>query len=479
MFNDRKASFKTPPQAVKEALISQEARRNRALEEQKRRRAERIDSTRQLDILADLSLGHSDNEADEDEDPNGQPDVVREGIGHFAGMLPPALNTPNLVLGESDEPLAPEINMQTTQEKRRPKNKRKGKGRAPQQQQHEQSAGAPQGSGARLRGTGKSKGKNAKPSKWADKCMYAELLEMKEGGFDASADLRDGIPEDIETGWVAVTPVPTGKRCLAVTHQTSGIAGVVPNTTLRSRVLGKALMKPFPSTLPPQTVLDCIIDDNWRDNGILHVLDVITWKGQDIGDCETPFRFWWRDTRLSELPSFPPPPNAATEPNATTDSSPAPARYEFPHPTTFAPIPYHTDTALSHLLSTLIPLTRAPRSISITVPVFPSASDSTSGEGAMDLDGPSAAPLVQLQHTHTSIAPDGLLLYVAQAAYEPGTSPLSVWVPLRAYQTREEAQAHAGTSVAESPLDVFERLVRRRLALGSAHQGTPEIEMAP
>ena len=49
-------------------------------------------------------------------------------------------------------------------------------------------------------------------------------------------------------------------------------------------------MKPFPSTLPPQTVLDCILDDNWRDNGVLHVLDVISWKGQDVADCETPFR---------------------------------------------------------------------------------------------------------------------------------------------------------------------------------------------
>ena len=66
---------------------------------------------------------------------------------------------------------------------------------------------------------------------------------------------------------------------------------LVPNTTLRSRVLGKALMKPFPSTLPPQTVLDCILDYNWRHNGILHVLDVVTWKGQDLGDCETPFRY--------------------------------------------------------------------------------------------------------------------------------------------------------------------------------------------
>ncbi len=49
-------------------------------------------------------------------------------------------------------------------------------------------------------------------------------------------------------------------------------------------------MKPFPSSLPPHTVLDCILDDNWRSNGILHILDVIKWKGQDIADCETPFR---------------------------------------------------------------------------------------------------------------------------------------------------------------------------------------------
>lgn len=49
-------------------------------------------------------------------------------------------------------------------------------------------------------------------------------------------------------------------------------------------------MLPFPSNLPPQTILDCILDPNWRDNGILHVLDVLQWKGQDVGDCETPFR---------------------------------------------------------------------------------------------------------------------------------------------------------------------------------------------
>lgn len=51
------------------------------------------------------------------------------------------------------------------------------------------------------------------------------------------------------------------------------------------------LLPRFPSSLPPLTILDCILDVDWRTNGILHVLDVLKWKGQDVADCETPFRF--------------------------------------------------------------------------------------------------------------------------------------------------------------------------------------------
>lgn len=160
--------------------------------------------------------------------------------------------------------------------------------------------------------TKKKRKTKSKPNKWADKCMYAELLEMTadDPWVENTDDIKnDGLPSNLETGWVAVGPVPVGKRCLAVTHQSSGIAGVgvfpklilsvlgsitcfliVPNTTLRSRLLGKVLIQRFPSVLPPLTVLDCILDSNWRENGILHVLDVVKWKGQDISDCESSFR---------------------------------------------------------------------------------------------------------------------------------------------------------------------------------------------
>jgi snurportin-1 len=77
----------------------------------------------------------------------------------------------------------------------------------------------------------KNKRKNkSKPNKWADRCMYAELLEMAtDDPWSSSVDTpnapNDGLPSDLESGWVAVGPVPVGKRCLAVTHQSSGISG--------------------------------------------------------------------------------------------------------------------------------------------------------------------------------------------------------------------------------------------------------------
>jgi hypothetical protein len=76
----------------------------------------------------------------------------------------------------------------------------------------------------------KKKGNYNKPSKWADQCMYAELLEMAtddpawstDDGLNEGAD---GLPKDLESGWVAIAPVPVGKRCLVVTHQTAGVTG--------------------------------------------------------------------------------------------------------------------------------------------------------------------------------------------------------------------------------------------------------------
>jgi snurportin-1 len=262
----------------------------------------------------------------------------------------------------------------------------------------------------------------------------------------------------------------------------------VPNTHLRSRLLGKSLVRPFPSPLPAHTILDCVLDEHWRATGLLHVLDVVKWKSQDVGDCETafrsasapcrteqlhssaPHRFWFRDARLSELPA-PTPPLALRAP-AADPAVPAPApaiepAYRFPYPCTFLPVPYTTDTSLPALLSSVIPAARAVRALDLLIPrAVPAPAES---DGAMaPAPGPStlvpAAPGA-LQHFAAArgaaaVRPDGLLLYVREAAYEPGASPLSSWVPV------ELAPPPGGE--APRPLDLFEWLVRRRAAAGGS-----------
>jgi len=418
MFESRKASFKQPPRHVLDTTLSQEARRKRALEEQKKRRAKRVENERHIDLFADLNLGNSDDEAG-----NGdEPDIVRGGIAQLAALLtPPEPSAVAQVLNPEDPT---DSNVATT-------SKRKGK---------------------RKKATTRVSNKNS--SIWANKCMYAELLEMQE--TDLWPGGEDGLPSDLESGWVALAPVPVGKRCLAIAHQGGGMTGVAPNTTLRSRVLGKPLMARFPSPLPSDTVLDCILDHNWRENGVLHVLDVIKWKGQDIADCESSFRFWWRDTRLSELPLSPPPTTSAPPilPQASAQAYDTPNGFRFPYPTTFQLVPYFTNTTFAHLLGIIIPRARASYRIEVLIPSEPADAD------VMDIDSHHSRSHAT-RTFQAEIQSDGLLLFVSQAIYEPGTSPLSSWVPLVS-----PAGDGAGTETS-SPLDVFERLVKRRVAQGS------------
>lgn len=165
------------------------------------RRAKRVESERHVDLFAGLSLGDSD---EEDEHPQITEDtILREGVGHLAPLL-----QDQAAASTSTAPLIDQT-LPTSFSEKGKKRHSKTKSR--------QRAG---------------KGKARKISPWADKCMYAELLEMRDveshtSGSMASGDESvDGLPEDLEDGWVAVAPVPKGKRCLAVAHQGSGTVGL-------------------------------------------------------------------------------------------------------------------------------------------------------------------------------------------------------------------------------------------------------------
>ncbi|KAG5634173.1 hypothetical protein H0H81_003061, partial [Sphagnurus paluster] len=417
-----------------------------ALEEQKRRRSQRVDSARHLDRFADLTLGISEDEEEVAMDLPAAPGSVAK----YASMLGQAVD-PTMIENHVVAPLTIDQDDQG-------------------HLVEEQSTQVESNSLTSAKKKKKKKNRGKRQNKWADRCMYAELLEMAVPRDDW--DAADGLPSDLETGWVAVGPVPVGKRCLAVTQQ-AGVPGIA-NTTLRSRLLGKVLLHRFPSTLPPLTVLDCILDGRWRENGILHVLDVIKWKGQDVADCESAFRFWWRDTRLTELGPTPPPlahPHLPTDADTQQDDVHS---YRFPYPTTLVPVPYYTDTTLPTLLTNVVPAARAPRVVPVSIPILTSSLSSTQtvlqpssqkqshpyqfgfaslaldGSGGMDIDGTfefGSSAQIQTQSVEARVDSDGLLLYVQAAAYEPGTSPLSSWIPLGE----------------EGGLDLFESLVRRRM----------------
>lgn len=161
------------------------------------KRLQHIDSSRQLDQFADLKLDASDDELDEDDTGRQTP---MSGVGQYSNILhvedaepPPESRTPS--------PLP----------------------------EHLQSQSNKPGKSRRKRKKGKAK---KQPGPWANKCMYAELLEMREdaswdGTWDSpGVSQNDGLPNDLDSAWVGLAPVPVGKRCLAVTMQSAGVSGI-------------------------------------------------------------------------------------------------------------------------------------------------------------------------------------------------------------------------------------------------------------
>lgn len=99
----------------------------------------------------------------------------------------------------------------------------------------------------------------------------------------------------------------------------------------------------------------------------------------------------------------------------------------------------------------------------IQLPSRPNVPQISEGAGGtMDVDQSS----MWCDTATAEIQPDGLLLYVSQASYEPGTSPLSSWVPIK---------AHGDDT--ESPLTRFEKLIG--LVLGESEMLTQEIDWCP
>lgn len=123
-------------------------------------------------------------------------------------------------------------------------------------------------------------------------------------------DYNEGLPPDLFDEWLAVGPIPHGKRCMAVSFNSVRMSRKgrsasslyqpalcwsdvphtcrsVTNTLLLARSSGRPLSRHLIPALPPDCVLDCIYSE---DKAILFVLDILQWKRQSMTESEAEFR---------------------------------------------------------------------------------------------------------------------------------------------------------------------------------------------
>jgi snurportin-1 len=106
------------------------------------------------------------------------------------------------------------------------------------------------------------------------------------------------VPSDLGPAWLAL-PRPEGPRCLLVagggTTAARDRAGVLLER-LRSGLPGGGA--PGPARAGAGAVLDAV----WHaPTATYYALDVLSWRGQDLGGCTAEFRLHWLRARLAEL----------------------------------------------------------------------------------------------------------------------------------------------------------------------------------
>ncbi|RGB32885.1 hypothetical protein C1646_705742 [Rhizophagus diaphanus] len=237
----RQKSFKTSPLQLKGKVETQEERRKRALEEQKKRRRDLNTHARNLALFKPENFSSEEEPASDDESVNNDSPIE---------LTKPLKRSLDI---DQDESLLQESSVVK-------KVRIKGKFREPRR---------------------KIKGSNP----YRNQVMHAEWMQE--------------IPSDLEKNWYVVL-CPKGKRCLVISAKGKTV----------SRLRNGNVMNVFESVLPAGAnsykgnkttdycILDCIYD---QTTFTYYVLDLMCWKGHPIYDCDTEFRFYWLNTKFTEI----------------------------------------------------------------------------------------------------------------------------------------------------------------------------------
>ncbi|KAM3967481.1 snurportin-1 [Aphomia sociella] len=107
-------------------------------------------------------------------------------------------------------------------------------------------------------------------------------------------------PMDFNENWY-VTPCPKGARMLVIAYQ--GITKCYSKYgkfrfQFRSELPGGC---PSTSCTKKCCVLDCFYD---QERNTMYILDLLAWSNQPMTDCETEFRHYWLETKVSEIPGL-------------------------------------------------------------------------------------------------------------------------------------------------------------------------------
>jgi len=133
---------------------------------------------------------------------------------------------------------------------------------------------------------------------YANRLMQGEPLDLE----------NEGLPPDLATEWIAIGPIPRGKRCMVVTFNGSRrsrtgrgakrfsnsgryfwltLCLIVTNAILLARTSGRPIARQHIPVLPTHCVLDCMYVP---EAAAIFVVDVLQWKGQSVAEGEAEFR---------------------------------------------------------------------------------------------------------------------------------------------------------------------------------------------
>jgi len=105
------------------------------------------------------------------------------------------------------------------------------------------------------------------------------------------------IPEDFETNWIAVK-IPDGIPCLVISFNGKTISRNIDGTILEIFYSNIPGGNPLSREYQNYSILDCIYD---KEANLYYIKDIMCWKGYPTYDCEAEFRFFWIQTKVSEI----------------------------------------------------------------------------------------------------------------------------------------------------------------------------------